>query len=450
MGIAILSLALIFSGCSKLHAARSAATDKRFAKAAPPICRSSVMPGRLDFEIRDQTSNKNLRRFLSDQARFRNSIADVNLRPQTYLTPTQKVPVQQWPSLVDDLNFSQMQLAIRRQIQRYQQIGLNGYIRLGSDLYPLSQAEKSLEVFSAMVKEVLACETVKPYAICQSRFEKLMKEKFNLYAPTLSPGDTRYGQSEDALFTGYYTPSISVSAVKTTNFSHAIYADPENSTLRSSSRDQIDFHHRLSGHHLSLFYAGDLFSIYLAQIQGNAHVYVTGASPGSPNFYLNYVGTNGLAWRFISEYMYEKHYINDTTIYSQHKFLEEHPDKQEEIYSTCPSYVYFKKTSEQPLGSDGVPVTQNRSIATDPNYYAFKGLLTFIQSQRPTHRQDLAKPCVPLHLRDFSRFVLDQDVGGAIRGKARADIYFGEGAYAQLAAFNEDNRGNIYFLMLKK
>ncbi len=446
----ILASFIFFSGCSKFQSESWAqAPLNRLAKPAPPICRGETAPYQMKFEIRDESSPANLKQFLLQQSNFRDSLTAMSLRQNSYLTPTKRVPLEQWPELLDDLNFAEMPLAIDRQIAHYQQINLSGYIRLGNDVYPLAQAEKSLEVFKYLIEKDLACTVGHTYQYCLQRFNSEVRAQFNLYEPSLDPGDPRYGEPDDALFTGYYTPDISVSRIKTAIYNHAIYAMPATDSLRQSSRDLIDFHNRLAGQHLSLFYASDLFSVYLAQIQGNAHVFIQGAEhPAS--FYLNYSGTNGLRWRFISEYMYRMHYINNTSIHAQHQFLREHPNKQEQIYSTCPSYVYFEKTTSPPIGSGDVPVTANRTIATDENYYPFKGLLAFVQAQRPTAKQNLNTPCPAIQFQNFSRFFIDQDSGGAIRGKARADIYFGEGSYARLAAYNEDTRGNIYFLMLKK
>ena len=49
----------------------------------------------------------------------------------------------------------------------------------------------------------------------------------------------------------------------------------------------------------------------------------------------------------------------------------------------------------------------------------------------------------------FSRFVLHQDTGGAIRGPGRADLFWGNGPYAEIAAGHMQELGNLYFLILK-
>ncbi|NJL25431.1 MAG: hypothetical protein HC902_09820 [Calothrix sp. SM1_5_4] len=145
-------------------------------------------------------------------------------------------------------------------------------------------------------------------------------------------------------------------------------------------------------------------------------------------------------------------YIANGSVPAQRKFLSEHPEKHQEIFSQCPSYVYLIATSSPPVGVDSIPLTNGRSIATDRNLYPFKGLLAFVESVRPeeTGNYDLDEDDrARIPFRGFSRFFLDQDTGGAIRGKARADIYFGEDEYAFFAAMNLQDSGKLYYLILK-
>jgi len=51
--------------------------------------------------------------------------------------------------------------------------------------------------------------------------------------------------------------------------------------------------------------------------------------------------------------------------------------------------------------------------------------------------------------KDLNRFALNQDTGGAIRGPGRADLFWGNGLYAELAAGHMQHRGSMYFLILK-
>jgi membrane-bound lytic murein transglycosylase A len=49
----------------------------------------------------------------------------------------------------------------------------------------------------------------------------------------------------------------------------------------------------------------------------------------------------------------------------------------------------------------------------------------------------------------FSRFLLNQDTGGVIKGAGRADIFWGSDPYAELAAGNLKHNGEMYFLVKK-
>jgi membrane-bound lytic murein transglycosylase A len=170
------------------------------------------------------------------------------------------------------------------------------------------------------------------------------------------------------------------------------------------------------------------------------------------NFFLTYDGDNGQRFEWLSKYMMSKGYISNPSTGAQRKYLREHPEKQEEIYSQCPSYVFFKMSTIPPQGAEGIPVTAGRTLATDNAFYAFKGLLAFVESERPvdtgTYDLEQEDPSKIAYM-PFSRFFLDQDTGGAIVGKGRADIYFGLDGYAQYAATYQQQRGNIYFLLLK-
>jgi hypothetical protein len=52
-------------------------------------------------------------------------------------------------------------------------------------------------------------------------------------------------------------------------------------------------------------------------------------------------------------------------------------------------------------------------------------------------------------MKDFDRFMMDQDTGGAIRAAGRADIYMGVGAAAEILAGNQFADGTFYYFVLK-
>lgn len=372
---------------------------------------------------------------------------DENTR--TYRTPTRLLQDNEWPELVDDLEFEGLRLSVERQLARYKYKNLMGYIELGGVKYPLSKIPESLKRFQEITEEFKLCLISNSKGYCQDDFQYKVKEEFNIFAPLLTPEDPRYGEEKQTLFTAYYTPLLRGRTGPDRRFRHSVYQRPSGK-LRKKERVQIDFQSALREKSLEIFYAEDLFDLYLLHVQGGGKVLIEEKYGELKSFYISYDGTNNQPWRFISKYMRKKGYIDNLSIEAQRNFLRMNPQKEEEVYSSCPSYVYFKKSDHPPFGSDRVPLSDNRSIATDTNYYRFKGLLSFVKARRPTEdKSKRSSTCRTLPFQDFSRFYLDQDTGGAIKGKARVDLYFGEGTYAELAAYNIKERGDLFFLLLK-
>jgi membrane-bound lytic murein transglycosylase A len=87
-----------------------------------------------------------------------------------------------------------------------------------------------------------------------------------------------------------------------------------------------------------------------------------------------------------------------------------------------PSYVFFRvvdglRPDQGPIGALGVPLTPERSLAVDFGFIPM-GAPVFVA---PKH---------PLTGRAHPRLMLAQDQGGAIRGPARGDVFWGWGAPA--------------------
>lgn len=126
------------------------------------------------------------------------------------------------------------------------------------------------------------------------------------------------------------------------------------------------------------------------------------------------------------------------------KYLTEHPEVLDETLNSNPSYIFFQQEAKGPLGNIGVPLTPGRSIALDSRIFP-KGSLGFISSWKPivNAEGDITG------WTKFSRFVVNQDTGGAIKGAGRVDIFWGSGPYAELAAGHLKHEGNLYILIKK-
>jgi len=125
-------------------------------------------------------------------------------------------------------------------------------------------------------------------------------------------------------------------------------------------------------------------------------------------------------------------------------YLHDHPEDVDTVLNHNLSYVFFKIEKDGPIGYMEVKLTPGRSIALDRRLFPLAGL-AFIKTDKP-----LINGSGKIYKWSaFSRFVLNQDTGGAINGPGRADLFWGDGTYAEIAAGHMQHHGTLYFLVLK-
>jgi membrane-bound lytic murein transglycosylase A len=74
--------------------------------------------------------------------------------------------------------------------------------------------------------------------------------------------------------------------------------------------------------------------------------------------------------------------------------------------------------------------------------------LAFVAFDKPNFKDE--KDIEPASWTPTSQFVYDQDIGGAIRGTGRADLYWGGGAEAKRMAGVIKNPAKLYYLAPKR
>jgi membrane-bound lytic murein transglycosylase A len=104
------------------------------------------------------------------------------------------------------------------------------------------------------------------------------------------------------------------------------------------------------------------------------------------------------------------------------------------------SYVFFRELPQAeagagPVGAQGVPLTPGRSLAVDAAFHAL-GTPIFVAAP------DLAVEGAP-----FRRLMIAQDVGSAIKGPQRGDIFFGTGDAAGAIAGTTKAAAAFYILL---
>lgn len=354
--------------------------------------------------------------------------------------------VQDYIDFKDDLDFANMKLAIQRNLSYFNSADLTVSFQFGQDIYTRKDLKETLEAFLILVEQAQICLKKKPHTDCYGDFSKSINAEFNVYRPNPLSWEQGY-KTNQSLFTAYYSPDFTGSRTKTDVFKYPVYKLPQSSKLRSLSRDAIDFEKKLAGKNLELMYVKEgLYDIWLLHVEGGGRVKIHNPDGSVENTYLSYAGSNKQSFNMLYRYMLDHGMLmpGKAGIEYQRSYMQDHPEDQREILASCPSYIFFKETNHEPLGVKSIILTENRSLASDYRIYKEYGILNFIQAKKFTRTQQQTA------LRPFSRFFINQDTGGAIKGNARSDLYFGFGRKAELAANNLKILGNQFFLLKKK
>jgi membrane-bound lytic murein transglycosylase A len=368
---------------------------------------------------------------------------------QASVAPTQRV--YETIEFSDDLNLDNMLKAIDRQMVRFNSISqssLNKKFKLGTLTYKRNDLKNTMIEFRKLVVKTILCQSKNIKSECFKELSNTLNSDYRIYKPLPKKSESGYS-SKQTLFTAYYSPDFMGSKVKTEVYKHAIYALPKTEQLRKLTRKQIDFEGKLEGKGLELFYVSEsLYDIWLLHVEGGGRVKVRNEDGSISSYYLSYANSNSQPFNMLYKYMRAEGMIVDgrSSIAHQRAYLDKHPEDVNRVLSSCPSYIFFKVTLDEPLGVQNMPLTENRSLATDYRIYKEYGLLNFIQAKKPTNLDGNDS----VVLKKFSRFMINQDTGGAIRGNARSDLYFGFGKAAELAANHLKNLGNQYFLIKKQ
>lgn len=196
---------------------------------------------------------------------------------------------------------------------------------------------------------------------------------------------------------------------------------------------------RLAGRGLEIAWARDPVDVFFMEIQGSG----TLRFPDGRERRVGYAGANGRTYRAIGRLLIDEGQIPREAMSMQaiREWLRAHPEERQRVLEHNESYVFFRPLSGPPEGSLGRPLTPGRSVATDARLFP-PGVLGFLETERPELAPDGTTRWIPL-----TRFVLNQDTGGAIRGAGRVDFFWGRGEAAAFAAGVMRQPGRFYVLV---
>lgn len=284
-----------------------------------------------------------------------------------------------------------------------------------------------------------------------------------------------YGNSSwgEILLTSYFEPELEGSPKPTGRFSESLLRRPDDlvEVLSSKYDDRlsdagslrgrlwrdpqrkrdtlIPYYSRseiqggaLKGRGLELAWV-DPVDAFFMHIQGSGTIVL----PGDQKIRLGYSDQNGQMYHSIGKFLLAAIPLEKMSLYSIESHLRGLSAKEaQDLMNRNPSFIFFEPLNGPPKTSLGNTVFPGRTIATDSRYFP-KGALAFMQFKKPLFSPDQAEP---IGWEPVTRFVLDQDTGGAIRGGGRADLFWGSGPEAKKHAGFVKDKANLTYLFPKE
>ena len=277
---------------------------------------------------------------------------------------------------------------------------------------------------------------------------------------------TAADRNDIGLVTGYYEPLLAGSRVASAQYAIPLYGPPDDLL----SVDLASLYPELAGKRVrarvvgrkvvpywtraeieqgdaaltgkALVYVDNAVDAFFLEIQGSGRVRLTDGSV----IRVNYADQNGHPFRSVARVLIDRGELSADRASMQgiRAWGRAHPEKLPALLDENPSYVFFRIVDapapgtleaaiDGPIGSLGVPLARERTIAVDPRSIPL-GAPVYLATTRP------------LSAAPLQRLVLAQDTGGAIRGAVRADFFWGFGADAAREAGRMKQAARMWIL----
>ena len=227
------------------------------------------------------------------------------------------------------------------------------------------------------------------------------------------------------LMTGYYEPELRGAEYPVGEFQVPLHAPPP-STNGTPLPDRAAIEAgALAGMGLELAWVDDPVDAFFLHIQGSGRLRLHDGR----TLRLGYAGQNGHPYRAVGKLLIESGAVPRERMSMQAIrawLAAAGPGEAAGLLRHSPSYVFFRaleglEPGQGPPGALGAPLTPGRSLAVDPAFIPF-GAPVFALTRDPVDGAPLR------------RLLHAQDTGGAIRGPARGDLFWGWGEAAAARA----------------
>jgi membrane-bound lytic murein transglycosylase A len=262
--------------------------------------------------------------------------------------------------------------------------------------------------------------------------------------------------------TGYYEPELDGALEKGNGFDVPLLGRPDDlidlveRSLHASANEQLAAGRRdrdkivpyftraeiengaLDGRGLEIAYLRDPIDAFLLHVQGSGRIRLSDGRV----IRVGYAGKNGFPYTSIGGVLVNRGVApaEEMTLDRLRDWLAEDAARGRALMQENRSYIFFRRLPDGdddvgPLGAQGVALTEGRSLAVDASYHPL-GLPIFIVSGAIKHHGSSG----------FHRLMVAQDVGSAIRGPERGDIFWGTGKAAERLAGQTRHAGRFFAL----
>lgn len=269
---------------------------------------------------------------------------------------------------------------------------------------------------------------------------------------------------EDGLLTGYYEPLIKGSRHPDSEYSVPVYRRPSDlvnvvaesergaksaslTHLRQTDKGLEPFPKRaeiengvLAGQGLELLYLQDPIDMFFMHVQGSGRIEL----PDGEKIRITYDGKNGHPYTSIGRVLVDAGEFSPgaVTLQSLKKWLRADAKRAQSVMWKNESYIFFRELegdeARGAMGVNNITLRPGRSLAVDTTYHAI-GTPIFVSSPTLKHAYKSSS--------GFNRLMIGQDVGSAIKGPERGDIYFGSGDAAGRLAGQTKHAGKFFVLL---
>ncbi|MDF2439677.1 MAG: rane-bound lytic murein transglycosylase [Abditibacteriota bacterium] len=270
-----------------------------------------------------------------------------------------------------------------------------------------------------------------------AQLEAALRREFVLYRP-----------ASRVHFTGYFEPTYAASRQRSAVYRYPLFRMPpalarvrsHPTRLQLEGADGLQISPLLRGYEIA--WLRDRLEAYLVQVEGSARLRLTDGRTLS----IGYGGHTSHTYTSMGRELVKDGVMpfEQLTLPALIEYFGAAPQEMNRYLPRNRRFVFFRETrGGASSGSIGVPLTPEHSMATDAAALPPGALaLAQIELANPVAARVFGSPTL-------TRWVLGQDAGGAIKGRARVDLFMGSGARAGRRAGVINSMGQLAYLLLK-